>query len=74
MAILREEGINGHLEMAFAFFKAGFEAHDVHLSDLITGRTHLDQFQVLAACGGLAMEMFWALVVVGPAQFYIIKY
>lgn len=54
VAILREEGINGHLEMAFAFFKAGFEAHDVHLSDLITGRTHLDQFQVLAACGGFS--------------------
>lgn len=54
VAILREEGINGHLEMAFAFFKAGFEAHDVHLSDLIAGRTHLDQFQVLAACGGFS--------------------
>lgn len=54
VAILREEGINGHLEMAFAFFKAGFEAHDVHLSDLIARRTRLDQFQVLAACGGFS--------------------
>lgn len=44
VAILREQGVNGHLEMANAFFKAGFKAVDVHMSDLLTGRVSLDTF------------------------------
>ncbi|KAE9623137.1 phosphoribosylformylglycinamidine synthase subunit PurQ, partial [Parasedimentitalea maritima] len=43
-AILREQGVNGHLEMAWAFDKAGFEAVDVHMSDLLEGRVGLDEF------------------------------
>ncbi|MBP8097926.1 MAG: phosphoribosylformylglycinamidine synthase [Arenimonas sp.] len=54
VAILREQGVNSHLEMAAAFDKAGFTAVDVHMSDLITGRIRLDQFTGLAACGGFS--------------------
>ncbi|MBN8411694.1 phosphoribosylformylglycinamidine synthase [Halomonas cupida] len=53
-AILREQGVNGHLEMAWAFDKAGFEAVDVHMSDLLEGRVGLDEFKGLAACGGFS--------------------
>lgn len=53
-AILREQGVNGQLEMAAAFSRAGFEAYDVHMSDLLTGRVSLDDFQLLAACGGFS--------------------
>ena len=53
-AILREQGVNGHLEMAWAFDKAGFEAIDVHMSDILTGRVSLDEFKGLAACGGFS--------------------
>ncbi|MBA2238670.1 MAG: phosphoribosylformylglycinamidine synthase [Lysobacter sp.] len=54
IAILREQGVNGHVEMAAAFHRAGFEAFDVHMSDLIGGRVDLASFKGLAACGGFS--------------------
>ncbi len=54
MAILREQGINGQQEMAWAFHKAGFECVDVHMSDILSGAVSLDQFKGLAACGGFS--------------------
>ena len=53
-AILREQGINGQVEMAAAFDAAGFEAVDVTMTDLIDGRADLSGFQALAACGGFS--------------------
>ncbi|KAI1264857.1 CobB/CobQ-like glutamine amidotransferase domain-containing protein [Xylariaceae sp. FL1019] len=53
VAILREQGVNGHAEMAFAFRAAGFEAIDVMMTDIIEGRT-LEDFSGLAACGGFS--------------------
>ena len=54
IAVLREQGVNGQVEMAAAFTRAGFDAYDVHMSDLMAGRTHLADFQMLAACGGFS--------------------
>jgi phosphoribosylformylglycinamidine synthase len=54
VAILREQGVNGHVEMAAAFDLAGFTAVDVHMSDLSTGRHSLSDFQGFAACGGFS--------------------
>ena len=54
IAILREQGVNGHIEMAAAFTRAGFQAVDVHMSDLIAGCVSLETFQMLAACGGFS--------------------
>jgi phosphoribosylformylglycinamidine synthase len=54
VAILREQGVNGHVEMAFAFAAAGFEAVDVHMSDIIAGGFSLAGFRGLAACGGFS--------------------
>ena len=54
VAILREQGVNGHREMAAAFTHAGFDAFDVHMSDLITGREDLQSFHGLVACGGFS--------------------
>ena len=54
VAILREQGVNGQVEMAAAFTRAGFEAVDVHMSDLIAGRTELAQYKGLIACGGFS--------------------
>jgi phosphoribosylformylglycinamidine synthase len=54
IAILREQGVNGEVEMAAAFERAGFAAFDVHMSDLQAGRHHLQDFQGLAACGGFS--------------------
>ncbi|MCU7880615.1 MAG: phosphoribosylformylglycinamidine synthase [Candidatus Thiodiazotropha sp. (ex Lucinoma aequizonata)] len=54
MAILREQGVNGQLEMAAAFHRAGFECIDVHMSDIIEGRTSLSRFKGLVACGGFS--------------------
>ncbi|ACA11760.1 phosphoribosylformylglycinamidine synthase [Xylella fastidiosa subsp. multiplex Griffin-1] len=54
VAILREQGINGHIEMALCFERAGFHSVDIHMNDLITGRVHLDEFVGLAACGGFS--------------------
>jgi phosphoribosylformylglycinamidine synthase len=54
VAILRDQGINGQIEMAAAFDAAGFRAVDVHMSDLLEGRTSLDAYQGLVACGGFS--------------------
>jgi phosphoribosylformylglycinamidine synthase len=54
IAILREQGVNGEVEMAAAFDRAGFAAIDVHMSDLMAGRVHLADFKGLAACGGFS--------------------
>ena len=54
VAVLREQGVNGHAEMAFAFMIAGFSAVDVHMSDLLSGRVSLSTFVGLAACGGFS--------------------
>lgn len=54
MAILREQGVNSHLEMAAAFNRAGFAAIDVHMSDILEGRLSLEQFKGLVACGGFS--------------------
>ena len=54
VAILRDQGVNGEVEMAAAFDRAGFEAHDVHMSDVIEGRVSLARFAGLAACGGFS--------------------
>ena len=54
IAILREQGVNGQIEMANAFERAGFRAFDVHMSDLIEGRVALEDFRGLVACGGFS--------------------
>ena len=54
MAILREQGVNGQLEMAAAFERAGFSAQDVTMSDIIDGRVSLKDFAGVAACGGFS--------------------
>jgi phosphoribosylformylglycinamidine synthase len=54
VAIIREQGVNGHLEMAGAFDRAGFDATDVHMSDIIEGRVSLKDFSGLVACGGFS--------------------
>ena len=54
VAILREQGVNGHVEMAAAFDRAGFTAIDVHMTDIIHGRVSLKDFAGLAACGGFS--------------------
>jgi phosphoribosylformylglycinamidine synthase len=54
IAILREQGVNGQMEMAAAFDRAGFSAVDVHMSDILAGRVSLKDFKGLAACGGFS--------------------
>ncbi len=54
VAILREEGVNGHVEMAAAFHRAGFAAVDIHMSDLLSGREDIRNFPIFAACGGFS--------------------
>ncbi|MCC6415653.1 MAG: phosphoribosylformylglycinamidine synthase [Opitutaceae bacterium] len=54
VAILREQGVNGQIEMAAAFDRAGFRAVDVHMSDILSGRVSLKDFRGLAACGGFS--------------------
>jgi phosphoribosylformylglycinamidine synthase len=54
LAVLREQGINGHMEMAAAFDRAGFASIDVHMTDLLAGRVNLDNFAGLVACGGFS--------------------
>jgi len=54
VAVLREQGVNSHIEMAYAFTQAGFEAFDVHMTDLQTGRAQLADFKGLVACGGFS--------------------
>ncbi len=54
MAVLREQGVNGQIEMAAGFDRAGFECVDVHMSDIQSGDTSLDDFRGLVACGGFS--------------------
>src|SRR4029077_4926714 len=54
VAVLREQGVNGHVEMAAAFDRAGFDAFDVHMSDIIAGRRSLARFAGIVACGGFS--------------------
>ena len=54
VAVLREQGVNSHVEMAYAFTEAGFEAFDVHMTDLQSGRAKLADFQGVVACGGFS--------------------
>jgi phosphoribosylformylglycinamidine synthase len=54
VAILREQGVNGHVEMAASFMMAGFEAHDIHMSDIQNDRADLSDFKGIVACGGFS--------------------
>jgi phosphoribosylformylglycinamidine synthase len=54
VAILREQGVNSHVEMSYAMHLGGFETYDVHMSDLLGGRARLEQFQGFIACGGFS--------------------
>ncbi|MWV11538.1 phosphoribosylformylglycinamidine synthase [Pseudomonas sp. R-28-1W-6] len=54
VAVLREQGVNGQVEMAAAFDRAGFSAVDVHMSDILSGRVSLEEFKGLVACGGFS--------------------
>jgi phosphoribosylformylglycinamidine synthase len=54
VAVLREQGVNSHTEMAYCFAEAGFDAYDVHMTDLQTGRARLQDFQGFVACGGFS--------------------
>jgi phosphoribosylformylglycinamidine synthase len=54
VAVLREQGVNSHVEMAYAFTEAGFDAVDVHMTDLQTGRARLKDFAGVVACGGFS--------------------
>ncbi len=54
VAILREQGVNSHVEMAYAFHEAGFDAYDVHMTDLQSGRAQLQDFKGIVACGGFS--------------------
>lgn len=54
VAVLREQGVNSHVEMAYAFTEAGFDAVDVHMSDLQSGRAQLKDFAGVVACGGFS--------------------
>ena len=54
VAILREQGVNSQVETAAVFERAGFTAHDVHMTDLLSGRRHLREFRGLVACGGFS--------------------
>ena len=65
VAILREQGVNGQIEMASAFVRAGFSAVDVHMSDLIGGRARLEDFAGFAACGGFSSATCSAPAAVG---------
>lgn len=73
IAILREQGVNGHVEMAAAFDRVGFTCVDVHMTDLLAGRVSLRDFQGLAACGGfsygdvLGAGRGWAQSILGHA-------
>jgi phosphoribosylformylglycinamidine synthase len=54
IAVLREQGVNGQVEMAAAFDRAGFSAHDVHMSDILAGRVSLGDYSGAVACGGFS--------------------
>jgi hypothetical protein len=71
VAILREQGVNGQNEMAAAFSLAGFDAVDVHMQDLLEGKSFLKIFRVWLFAEDFPMEMFWELEEVGPKQYFI---
>ena len=54
VAVLREQGVNSHVELSYAMDSAGFDTYDVHMSDLQAGRARLDQYQGFVACGGFS--------------------
>jgi phosphoribosylformylglycinamidine synthase len=54
VAVLREQGVNSHLEMAAALYRAGFDAFDVHMTDLVAGREKLSEYRGFIACGGFS--------------------
>jgi phosphoribosylformylglycinamidine synthase len=54
IAVLREQGVNSHVELSYAMSEAGFETYDVHMTDLQSGRTRLDMYQGFVACGGFS--------------------
>ena len=54
IAILREQGVNSQVEMAAVFTRSGFDAYDVHMTDILAGRVHLGRFHGLVACGGFS--------------------
>ncbi len=54
IAVVREQGVNSHIEMAAALYRAGFDAFDVHMTDLVAGRAHLSDFRGFIACGGFS--------------------
>ena len=54
VAIIREQGINGHKEMAHSFIQTGFDAHDIHINDLISGDININKYEGLVACGGFS--------------------
>jgi phosphoribosylformylglycinamidine synthase len=54
IGVLREQGVNSHTEMAAVFTRAGFDAYDVHMTDILAGRVRLGRFQGLVACGGFS--------------------
>jgi phosphoribosylformylglycinamidine synthase len=54
IAVLREQGVNSQVEMAAVFTRAGFDAYDVHMTDILAGRVHLARFHGLVACGGFS--------------------
>ncbi|MEP7303151.1 MAG: phosphoribosylformylglycinamidine synthase [Caldimonas sp.] len=54
VAVLREQGVNSHLELSYAMDQAGFDTYDVHMTDLQTGRARLDMFSGFVACGGFS--------------------
>jgi phosphoribosylformylglycinamidine synthase len=54
IAVLREQGVNSHTEMAAVFTRSGFDAYDVHMTDILAGRVHLGRFHGLVACGGFS--------------------
>ena len=54
IAVLREQGVNSHTEMAAVFTRAGFDAYDVHMTDVLAGRVRLGRFHGLVACGGFS--------------------
>ncbi|MBA3771339.1 MAG: phosphoribosylformylglycinamidine synthase [Ramlibacter sp.] len=74
VAVLREQGVNSHVEMAYTFTEAGFEAYDVHMTDLQAGRAQLQDFQGFVACGGfsygdiLGAGIGWARSILFNAQ------
>ena len=73
MAILREQGINGHNEMAFAFDRVGFQSVDIHMTDLIAGRVDLAEYAGLVACGGFSYGDVLGAGSDGQKAFYTIQ-